>query len=106
MPEHPFWSGKTGETAIHALRGLPRRSNLEMEQTVARQTEQYLPHFTALRVDAVVIALTVQLIAADHITPVSKRNAAVLLSREELIAYVRDAAARVRGLKGDSHDDE
>lgn len=96
---YQFWSGKIGEMVIHAVRGVPRRSNLEMEQTVARQAEAYLPHFTTLRVDPVVIALAVQLIAADHITPVSKRHETVLLSREELIGYVRDAVSRIHHLK-------
>lgn len=95
-PRRPHWTGKDGEWAIIVSRGEPRRSNLDMERTVARMTENYLA-FLHKPVDRLVLALGVQLIAIDHITPVGSQG--VMLKKEHLRAYLDLAKKQVGTIK-------
>lgn len=85
----PKWAGANGEIAILVSRGEPRRTNLQMEQAVAAQVQDYLLHYGDRKASPVLIALATQLIAEDHITPDGKQ--AVALTREHLFAYAQVA---------------
>jgi hypothetical protein len=98
--KNPSWTGADGEYAVVVSRGEPNRTDLQMEQAAARQIEQYLPHYTKVKPDQLVVALAVQLIAKDYIIPPGSRTLA--LTREHLLKYIEVAADRVRQLQGDT----
>jgi hypothetical protein len=82
--------------AILVSRGEPRRSDLQMEQAVAGQVQDYLLHYgkaTFKTVTPVLIALTTQLIAEDYISPVGSQY--VRLTREHLFAFAQVARTRL-----------
>lgn len=85
----PKWTGANGEIAILVSRGEPRRTNLQMEQAVAAQVQDYLLHYGSRKASPVLIALATQLIAGDYITPVGSQH--VTLTREHLLAYAQVA---------------
>jgi hypothetical protein len=87
----PKWTGKHGEAAIVVGRGEPRRNNTQMQQAVHGQVQRYLTEFTDMNTDDMVITLTTQLIAEDHINPAGTQM--VALNREHLMLYA-DAAIK------------
>lgn len=97
----PLWTGAAGEMAVVVARGEPRRSDLEMEQAVAGQARDYLLHYCRVRVTDVLVAVTVQLIAEDYITPDGSQG--VTLTREHLLAFVKVAKEKVGTLLEGQH---
>jgi hypothetical protein len=76
-------------------------SNLLVERAVAKQVSDYLLHYTRVRQrgNAVLLALVVQLIAAERVTPAGSGD--VVLTREELLAYVKQAQLRLGVIVGE-----
>lgn len=95
----PVWTGASGETAILVSRGEPNRTDLQMEQAVADQARRYLTGFTRDHhgISDVALALMVQLIAKDYITPAGTRL--VALDREHVVAYAKVAKKRLGELE-------
>lgn len=97
MPvRRPLWAGAAGEMAVVVSRGEPRRSDLQMEQAVAGQVRDYLLHYSRVKVTDVLVAVTVQLIAQDYITPDGSQG--VTLTREHLLAFAKVAKEKVSTL--------
>lgn len=95
----PKWSTEPGTMAIAVGRGEPARTGLEMEKAVSEQATEYLTHFVTGTYSPVEIALTVQLIAKDHITP--RVNQGVTLSREHFLLYAEAAKKQLGEVKAD-----
>lgn len=88
----PAWNREDG-MALVVSRGEPRRSNLQVQQAAADQARRYLDGYTDLQVSDIALALTVQLIAADHIDPPGKQMLA--LPREHFLLYVAAAQRKL-----------
>lgn len=99
----PTWTGASGEIAILVSRGEPNRTDLQMEQAVADQAMRYLRSHTRDHhgISDVALALMVQLIAKDYITPPGSRL--VALDREHVLAFAKVARKRLRELEA-GHD--
>lgn len=93
--KYPDWTGADGEIAILVSRGEPNRTDLQMEQAVADQAMRYLRSHTRDHhgISDVALALMVQLIAKDYITPPGTRL--VALDREHVLAYANVAKKRL-----------
>lgn len=97
LVQNPSWTGRAGEYAIIVGRGEPARTDLQMEQAVAKQMRDYVLHYTSARPSDVVFALTTQLIARDYIAPAGLRT--VTLTRELLLDLVAVAQANLGELE-------
>lgn len=83
----PNWTGDPNEYVIVVSRGEPRRTDTQMQQGVYSQATRYVKEFLAeLAVSDVALALAVQLIANDYITPGGAQQ--VTLSRSHFLAFL------------------
>lgn len=96
----PQWAGRDGEYAIIVPRGEPRRTDLQMEQAVADQARRYLARTKHRPPSDLVLAIAVQLIAKDYITPVGSQG--VRLTNKHLDLFVKAAAKKVGELKDEA----
>lgn len=92
----PKWEGRDEEYAIIVPRGDPRRTDLQMEQVVADQARRYLAQTKHKPPSDLVLAIAVQLIAADYITPVGSQG--VRLANKHLDLFLKEASKKVQEL--------